>query len=178
MVRRHLFSSELLNTIYPLIQTVILFKPRARSMVLCSRSWHWLGQQYRHMVVHANARAHTASPSPGSPVDKWVEGPEVLLCHTRVILYSCQVLQHDKKSYTHTNNTGLLVTLQDLTYLLSTKCFLWRQFSALPLHTCVTDKLEGIYVCGACPSPSFPRFISIYDQHKKNFFFKGRQDQS
>lgn len=40
-------------------------------------------------------------------------------------------------------------------------------------HVCVTDKLEGIYVCGACPSPSFPRFISIYDQHKKNFFLKG-----
>lgn len=150
-----------------LIQTVDLSKQRHRGP--SSSLWHWFWQLFRHALVCA--RTHTAAPSLGSCVDKWVKSAEVFLC---VCARVC-----DRRSFcTHVDfySRGQSVGHVYVAYCLIYFCWCARLYHVVGVHwlrACLRDaNWMVIYACGVSPSPSFPRFISIYDHQKELFFLK------
>lgn len=133
--------------------------------------WHWFWQLYRHALAHTNApRAHTAAPSLGSCVDKWVEGAEVLVrvCgrYTQVILYSRRFLQHDRETEGLWENV-----MHFLNFILCLLC----QKATLVMCTCVWHRqAERASMCVASFSlfPSLHLYLWPAEKKKELFFSK------
>lgn len=153
-----------------LIQTVDLSKHRGPSSSL----WHRFWQLFRHALVCAHTQLH---PPAGVAL---INELKVQRCFcVRAYARVC-----DRRSLcTHVDFSSRTQTVGHVyvAYCLIYFCWCVPLYHVVDVHwlrACLRDaNWMVIYACGVSPSPSFPRFISIYDQQKE-LFFQRRQDRS